>query len=230
MLHVVEDGVGRRVGHLVDDVAVGEEQDAVGVAARRIGSCVTMTTVWPQFAYRACAGSRAAPRRTVSPAHRSARRRRRSAGCPASARAAATRCCWPPESSAGRGAIGRRGRRCRRSTLHPRLVRLAAGDADRQHDVLRRRQCRQQVERLEDEADLVTTQQRQRLVVERGDLGVADVDLARRGPVEAGEHVQQGRLAGAGRPHDRGELAGLRRRRSRRRVRGRRRRRRRRPC
>ena len=66
---------------------------------------------------------------------------------------------------------------------------------------------RQQVERLEDEADPVAPQQGERLVVERGDLGVAEVHLARRGPVEAGEHVQQGRLAGAGGTHDRGELA-----------------------
>ena len=90
----------------------------------------------------------------------------------------------------------------------PGCVRLAAGDPDRQHDVLRRGHRRQQVERLEDEADLVPPQQGQRLVVERGDLGVAEVDLARRRPVEAGEHVQQGRLAGARRSHDRGELAG----------------------
>ena len=32
MLHVVEHGVGGRLEHLVDDVAVGQEQDPVGVA------------------------------------------------------------------------------------------------------------------------------------------------------------------------------------------------------
>ena len=131
-------------------------------------------------------------------------------GREASARAAATRCCCPPDSSVGRWvsrSVEARG--CRRSTATQMLVRLAAGDADRQHDVLRRGHRRQQVERLEDEADLVAAQQRERLVVERGDLGVAEEHLARRRPVEAGEHVQQGRLAGARRAHDRGELAGL---------------------
>jgi hypothetical protein len=55
---------------------------------------------------------------------------------------------------------------------------------------------------------LVPAQQGERLVLERGDLGITDVDLARGGTVEAGEHVQQGRLAGARRAHDRGELTG----------------------
>lgn len=32
MLHEVENGVGRRLEHLVDDVPVGQEQDPVGVA------------------------------------------------------------------------------------------------------------------------------------------------------------------------------------------------------
>ena len=34
LLHAVEHPVGRRCGHLVDDAAVGEEDDAVGVAGR----------------------------------------------------------------------------------------------------------------------------------------------------------------------------------------------------
>ena len=92
--------------------------------------------------------------------------------------------------------------------LDPERVRLATGDLDRQHDVLRRGQRRQQVERLEDEADLVAAQQGERLVLQRRDLGVADVDLPGGRPVEAGQHVQQRRLAGAGRAHDRGELTG----------------------
>src|SRR3954452_23215799 len=85
---------------------------------------------------------------------------------------------------------------------NPQRIRLAAGDADRQLDVLRGGERREQVERLEDEADLVTAEQRQLLVAEPGELGVPDVDLAGCGPVETGEYVEQGRLAGAGRPHD----------------------------
>ena len=66
-----------------------------------IGSWVTMTTVWPNSSHRPTQERRAPPRRSASRGCRSARRRTR---CPAgstSARAHATRCCWPPESSLG---------------------------------------------------------------------------------------------------------------------------------
>ena len=46
-----------------------------------------------------------------------------------------------------------------------------------------------------------------RLSSRRRDVGVADEDGAAGGVVEPGEAVHQGRLAGAGRPHDGGELA-----------------------
>ena len=45
--------------------------------------------------------------------------------------------------------------------LEPTRVELAPGDRQRQGDVLRRRQGRQEVERLEDEADLVAAQLRE---------------------------------------------------------------------
>ena len=51
--------------------------------------------------------------------------------------------------------------------VDPRVVGLAAGDRQRQEDVLPRVEDGQQVEGLEDEADLVAAQRRQRLVVER---------------------------------------------------------------
>ena len=91
--------------------------------------------------------------------------------------------------------------------VEPLLVGLAAGDVQGQRDVLQRGQRRHQVERLEDEADAVAAQLGEPLVVERGQLGVADVDRAGGGGVETGDTVHEGRLAGAGRPHDRGELA-----------------------
>ena len=47
------------------------------------------------------------------------------------------------------------------------------------------------------------------LVVQRGEVGLADVDGAAGERVEAGEAVHQRALAGAGRAHDRGEPAGL---------------------
>ena len=75
-----------------------------------------------------------------------------------SARATATRCCWPPESSAGRCV-----RRSRRPTVsiscvEPRLVGLAAGQRERQRDVLLGGQHRHEVEGLEDEAEPVAAQ------------------------------------------------------------------------
>ena len=60
----------------------------------------------------------------------------------------------------------------------PEGVGLATGDADRQLDVLSCRQRRKQVERLEDEADLIAAQEGQLLVVERREVGVADVHLS----------------------------------------------------
>ena len=73
----------------------------------------------------------------------------------ASARATATRCCWPPDSS-----FGRCFKRSARPTVvddvvEPSLVGLAAGELHRQRDVLDRGQRRHQVERLEDEAEPV---------------------------------------------------------------------------
>ncbi len=82
------------------------------------------------------------------------------AGRLTSARAHAARCCWPPESSVGlcpsRGAqpdgVD--------DLVEPRLVGLAAGEVERQQDVLLRGEGRHQVEGLEHEADLLASQPR----------------------------------------------------------------------
>ena len=78
-------------------------------------------------------------------------------GCMASARAMATRCCWPPDRLAGirAGLVG---------DAHPRqqlargLLRLRPREAldlhRRQHDVLERRHVREEIEGLEHHADL----------------------------------------------------------------------------
>ena len=129
------------------------------------------------------------------------------AGRESSARAIATRCCCPPESSAGRWVAAVRQADGVEQRALPLGIGLAAGDRERQLDVLLRRQHRQQVEELEDEADLVAAQPRQLLVVEPDDLGSVDRDRARRRRVEPGEDVHERRLPGAGRAHDRGELA-----------------------
>ncbi len=127
------------------------------------------------------------------------------AGSLISARAIATRCCWPPESSAGRWS-----RRSARPTdvdqpVEAALVGVAAGELQRQEDVLARVEHRQQVEELEDEADLVAAQLGELGVVERPEVDAVDDDGPRGRAVEAREAVHQRRLARARRAHDRRE-------------------------
>ena len=89
--------------------------------------------------------------------------------------------------------------------IEPVLVGGLPAEAERQDDVLERRDRGDQVERLEDEADLLTTEDGEVLVVERAEVDVADDRLAGREGVEAGDAVHQRRLAGARRAHDRRE-------------------------
>jgi hypothetical protein len=81
-----------------------------------------------------------------------------------------------------------------------------AGDRQRQEDVLLGGQHRQQVEELEDEADVLAAQQRDAAVGQRADVLAADRHPAARRPVEGGEDVHQRRLAGARRAHDGDQL------------------------
>ena len=206
VLHVVEDVVGGRVRASRRRSGRRRGRAPGRRSSAAVGSWVTMTTVWPRSSTARAEERRAARRRTRESRAPVGSSAKTMSGREASARAAATRCCWPPESS--RRPVRRAGRSSPTvSTIEATQcgVRLAPGDPHRQHDVLGRGHRREQVERLEDEADPVAAQQRERLVAQRGDLGVAEVHLARGRPVEAGEHVQQRRLAGAGRPHDRGE-------------------------
>src|SRR5699024_11205252 len=91
--------------------------------------------------------------------------------------------------------------------LQPCPVRARAGELERQQDVLLGRQHRQQVEGLEDEADLLPPQLGERIVAEGGDLGAVQQDRTGVDHVEPGEDVQQRGLAGAGGTHDRREGA-----------------------
>ena len=87
---------------------------------------------------------------------RSARRRGSAAARVTSARAIATRCCWPPESCDGLVARCAAPRPTRSSASSARRRRSAGGTPrvdQRQLDVLERRGARQQVEALEHEAD-----------------------------------------------------------------------------
>ena len=130
------------------------------------------------------------------------------AGRAISARAIATRCCWPPDSSAGR-CVRRSPRPTASTTVSNHSSSIGgAGERQRERDVLPRGQHRDEVVRLEDEAELVAPERREPLVVEVGQLLAGDDDRAGRRAVESGEQVHQRGLAGPGGPHDRGELAG----------------------
>ena len=93
--------------------------------------------------------------------------------------------------------------------VDPRRVALGAAEHQRQRDVLLGGERRDQVVRLEHEPDLLAAQFGEVLVVERGEVRVADVDGALGERVEPGEAVQQRRLAGSRRTHDRREPAGF---------------------
>ena len=126
----------------------------------------------------------------------------------------ATRCCWPPESWFGI-VVEPLAEAHRSSASMARLCRsavfslLAAVVEQRQLDVLERRRARQQVEALEDEADLrVAEIASSSFDMPRDVLAVEEVVPARR-PIEAAEDVHERRLAGARRARHRHELAGL---------------------
>ena len=86
-------------------------------------------------------------------------------------------------------------------------VRRAAGQLEREEDVLLGGQHRQQVEELKDEADVLAAQLGELAVAERGDRGPVDPHLARGRPVQPGQEMHERRLARARRAHDRGQLA-----------------------
>ena len=172
--------------------------------AAATGSWVTITTVRPSAS--TTSRSRARTSRPVrvssAPVGSSAKT---TSGRVTSARAIATRCCWPPESWEGRW----RRRfssptRAATSRTSPRRS-AAAVQPQRQRDVLRDRERGQEVEGLEDEADPLAPQDRQPPLAESGQVGVAERDGAGGGTVEPRGDVQERALARARRAHDRGE-------------------------
>ena len=79
---------------------------------------------------------------------------------------------------------------------------------ERQQDVLAGRHVREELVRLEDEADLAPAQERQGVLRHRVDRGALEEDLAPRRPVEAGHQAEERRLAAPRRAEDGDELAG----------------------
>jgi hypothetical protein len=91
--------------------------------------------------------------------------------------------------------------------IQPPPLGLLAAQGEREDHVLLRGQGRDKVEGLEDEPDAIAAEQGHRPVVKRAEVDLADQHASGGEPVQAGQAVQQGGLARAGRPHDRGELA-----------------------
>lgn len=80
------------------------------------------------------------------------------------------------------------------------------GQLGREGDVLPRRQRRDEVEELEDEADAVALEGAERIRGQTRELPIADADTPGGGGVEAADEVQQRRLPGAARPQNDREL------------------------
>ena len=90
------------------------------------------------------------------------------------------------------------------------IAQLVGGDADRRQlrlDVLERRQRRDQVELLEDEAERLQAQVGELAVAEHPEVASLEEDAPGARPVERAEQLQQGRLAGSARAFERDELA-----------------------
>ena len=124
------------------------------------------------------------------------------------ARAIETRCCSPPESSSGRepGLVREPDEREHlRHLLADRRRRLAL-DPERVRDVLERRAVAEQLEVLEDAAD-VAAQQRHLRALEPRQVAPADDDAPARRLELLEEEPDDRRLARAGRADDEDELA-----------------------
>ena len=127
------------------------------------------------------------------------------------ARAIATRWRWPPESSFGLWWMRSPRPTLSRVSRGP-LAALRRRDArvdEGQLDVLQGVRAGKEVEGLEDEPDLPVADVGQLVVHHRRHVLPVELVLARGRRVQAAEHVHQGRLAGAGRPHDREVLVAV---------------------
>src|SRR3569623_3397518 len=89
------------------------------------------------------------------------------------------------------------------------LAARAAAIAQRHIDVVEQVEVGNQVEALEDEADLLVAQPRARLVAELRDVDAVELVLAARRFLEQAGDVEKRRLAGARWPGDGDELAFL---------------------
>ena len=130
-------------------------------------------------------------------------------GSNTSARAMATRCCWPPDS-AGAGRSANRSISTRRSAFNTRSRISAAGAAAHAQgigDVLEHRHMRPDRIGLEHHAEAAPLRRHENARGRIADDFVADADPAAGILLKAGHHAQRRGLAAARRPQQRDELA-----------------------
>ena len=183
-------GASSVAGHL----AVGQEHDAVGVR----GGDGVVGHHDDGLAGRVddLAQQRRGPRgRCVVSSAPVGSSANRTSGRVTSARAIATRCCWPPDSSRGTVAqpVGQA-----RALARPRASSRGRGvpaEPHREADVLLDRQRRHQVEGLEDEPDALAAQHGQRRLRQPGEVHAAEPARALGRRVEPGGDVQERALA-----------------------------------
>ena len=84
---------------------------------------------------------------------------------------------------------------------------VAPLEHERQRQVLLRRECRDQVERLKNQADVPAAEEREVAVAHPFELSAVDDDAALVGHGQAGHEVEQRALAAAAGAHDGEELA-----------------------
>ena len=78
---------------------------------------------------------------------------------------------------------------------------------ERQRDVLKCGHCRDKVERLKDNADMLTAGTGKAILVKSHEIAPGDADNAARGLLETGHNHQEGRLSRTARPDDSHGLA-----------------------
>src|SRR5215469_11596819 len=204
---VLDHGVGGRRGQLPGDLAVAEEDDAVGEggAARVVRD---HDDGLAELGHRPAHEREQLPgRRRVEVARRLVREdeirpgdERPGAGHPLLL--APGQLCGPVREAIAEVQLVD-------EEIEPPRVGFPAGEIGRQRDVLAGGEHRHEIERLEYEADPVPPQPREARVVQPADGLLADVDLAGGHGVQAGQAVHQRRLARAGWSHDRGEASPL---------------------
>ena len=125
------------------------------------------------------------------------------------ARAIATRCCWPPESSAGVWCSRPVRPTCASASIASsrRSGRGHAAIDQRQLDILGGGGARQQIVALEDEADVQIAQDGAPAAIELAGVDAEKRVAAGARRIEAADDVHRRRLARAGRTHDGDELA-----------------------